>query len=233
MKKIVRLPAIVLYLIAVLCFALYMFTELNQRIVMPLITRLILLGAMCVFTYFGSLLFSKTTTKQTAYKIMKTTFFIFFVLYVFLLITLILFDKYFGRVGFSRVNLWQSDTITYYIKNSLNIIPFKTIYEYFYGAFISSDIAVTTTITNIFGNIVAFVPFAFFLPILFDKYTSFEKFIITMLIMVIFIEILQFVLLTGSCDIDDVILNVLGACIAYKVFNAKIIKNFITKITTL
>ena len=57
--------------------------------------------------------------------------------------------------------------------------------------------------------------------------------IITMLIMVIFIEILQFVLLTGSCDIDDVILNVLGACIAYKVFNAKIIKNFITKITTL
>lgn len=233
MKKIVRLPAIILYLIATLCFALYLFVELNQQMLMSPIARLILLGAICVFTYFGSLLFSKTTTNETAYKIMKTTFSVFFALYVFLLITLILFDKYFGRVGFSLVNLWKTDTITYYIQNSLNLIPLKTIFEYFYGAFISSSIAVKTAITNIFGNIVAFVPFAFFLPLLFNKYKSFKKFIITMLIIVILVEILQFVLLTGSCDIDDVILNVAGACIAYKILNVKIIKNLISKITTL
>lgn len=233
MKKIVRLPAAILYLISALCFALYLFVELNPRMLMSPISRLILLGALCVFTYFGSLLFSKTTTKETAYKIMKTTFFIFFILYVLLLITLILFDKYFGRVGFSLVNLWQSDTITYYIKYSLNIIPFKTIYEYFYGAFISSNIAITTAITNIFGNIIAFAPFSFFLPLLFSKYKSFKKFTITMLIIVVIVEILQFILLTGSCDIDDVILNVLGACVAYKLFNIKIIKNVIAKITTL
>jgi glycopeptide antibiotics resistance protein len=164
---------------------------------------------------------------------MKATFFLFFVLYVFLLITLVLFDKYFGRVGFSLVNLWKSDTITYYIKNSFNIIPFKTIYEYFYGALISSNIATTSAITNIFGNLIAFTPFSFFLPLLFNNYKSFKKFIITMLIVIIMVEILQFVLLTGSCDIDDVILNLLGACIAYKFFNIKIIKNVITKITTL
>ena len=54
-----------------------------------------------------------------------------------------------------------------------------------------------------------------------------------MLIIVVIVEILQFILLTGSCDIDDVILNVLGACVAYKLFNIKIIKNVIAKITTL
>ena len=70
-------------------------------------------------------------------------------------------------------------------------------------------------------------------PDIFFTSKSFKKFIITMLIIVILVEILQFVLLTGSCDIDDVILNVAGACIAYKILNVKIIKNLISKITTL
>lgn len=233
MKKNVRLPAVILYLIAVLFFALYMFEELNQRVVTSPAIRLILLGAVCVSAYFGSLLLSKTSAKQTAYKIMKTTFFIFFVLYVLLLINLLLFDKYFGRVGFSFVNLWSYDTFVYYIKNSFNIIPFRTIYEFFHDAFISSDISVKSAIINLFGNTVAFVPFALFLPLLFDTYKSFKKFTITMLITAVFIELLQFALLTGSCDIDDVILNVFGACIAYKVFNIRVIKNFIFEITML
>lgn len=233
MKKAARLSAVVLYLVAALFFALYMFEELNRKTVMSPATRLILLGAVCVFAYFGSLLLSKTSAKQTAYKIMKITFFIFFILYVFLLINLILFDKYFGRVGFSLVNLWSCDAFAHYIKNSLNIIPFRTICEFFHDAFISSDISVKAAIINLFGNAVAFAPFAFFLPLLFDTYKSFKKFTVTMLITVVFVELAQFGLMTGSCDIDDVILNVSGACVAYKVFNVRVIKNFISEITML
>ena len=51
-----------------------------------------------------------------------------------------------------------------------------------------------------------------------------------MIIVVLLIEGLQFLTLSGSCDIDDLILNVFGACILYLVLSIKSIKEFIRNI---
>ncbi len=233
MKKFVRLPASIFYLISGLCFVLYLFVNLNNRILIPPVTRLILLCIICIFAYWGSWLFSKTTSKECALKIMKITFSFFFVIYIFTLIALVLFDKYFGRAGLSIVKLWHSDNIRFYLRNSFNVIPFKTIYEYFYGAFVGLDISISTATTNILGNIIAFAPFAFFLPLFFKRYKSTKTFAFTVLTIVLFIEILQFILLTGSCDIDDVILNVFGALLTYEILNIPSIQRMLKKLTQL
>jgi len=51
-----------------------------------------------------------------------------------------------------------------------------------------------------------------------------------MIIIVVVIELLQFVTMSGACDIDDLILNVLGASIIYFIFKIRCINNFIHKI---
>ena len=51
-----------------------------------------------------------------------------------------------------------------------------------------------------------------------------------MIFIVVLIEILQFVTMSGSCDIDDLILNVLGASIVYFIVKIKFIYKLIHKI---
>ena len=51
-----------------------------------------------------------------------------------------------------------------------------------------------------------------------------------MIIVVALIEGLQFITLSGSCDIDDFILNVGGACLLYGILSIESIKSFIRNI---
>ena len=83
---------------------------------------------------------------------------------------------------------------------------------------------------NLLGNIVACMPFAFFLPLLFKKQNNLKRFALTMIIIVLTIELLQFVTLSGSCDIDDIILNVSGAIIMYAILKIKSVNNLIKNI---
>lgn len=233
MKTKICFSVVVLYGFALLCFFCYMFAVFHPQMEMTPMKRLILLGCLCVFAYFGSLLFSKAMSREKAQKIMRITFMIFFGLYLILLVTLVLFDSYFGRVGFSFVGLWNSENIAHYRQNSFNIIPFKTIFFYLSGLFGRTTLSLGSIVTNFLGNLIAFAPFSFFLPLLSKKYHMFGRFLLTMVVTVVGVEVLQFILLTGCCDIDDVILNVLGACIGHKILWMRSVKKVITKITTI
>jgi glycopeptide antibiotics resistance protein len=59
------------------------------------------------------------------------------------------------------------------------------------------------------------MPLALFLPMLNKRSNTFLGFFMTLEAIIITIELLQFVLNAGFCDIDDVILNTLGAVITY------------------
>jgi glycopeptide antibiotics resistance protein len=71
---------------------------------------------------------------------------------------------------------------------------------------------------NLVGNIVSFMPFAYFLPLLFKKQRHIIIFIITMVCIIVGVEIMQVVMQSGSGDIDDLILNMLGVLVVYIVF---------------
>lgn len=222
--KIKRVISIIFYILAIVFILIYVGVELMQNISLSELGRLFLLCGSCLFLYFGALIKSKNENNN---KAMKINLWIFFILYLLLFITLTLFDQFWGRNGFTIVN-WNKELFNNYISNSLNIIPFKTIIEYI-KAF-DSLLDTRAVMTNLLGNIIACMPFAFFLPLLFKKQNNIKRFTITMIVIVLLIELLQFVTLSGSCDIDDIILNVSGTLIMYAVLKIKSVNNLIKNI---
>lgn len=218
-----KISIILLYIIAIIILLIYGIAEVIPKFDLSGMNRAILLCSSCAFIYFGGLLLSKYINDN---KPMKTNLWIFFILYVLLFITLTLFSGFYGRNGFTLVK-WNKELFNNYIHNSLNLIPFKTIMEYIMPP---NNLLTRIVIVNILGNIFACMPFGFFLPLLFERQNKFKVFILTMMIIVLIIELLQFVTLSGSCDIDDLILNVLGAVTMYLILRVKKIKNVVQNI---
>ncbi|WP_410981845.1 VanZ family protein [Bacillus cereus] len=86
-----------------------------------------------------------------------------------------------------------------------------------------------------FGNLTAFIPFGVLIPLLYR--CSFIRFITSFCISILILEVLQMLTFLGGFDIDDVIVNAMGATIgffAYKVgFRSKtILKKFIITCVT-
>ena len=91
----------------------------------------------------------------------------------------------------------------------LNLIPFKEIKIAFYlgGSFF---------LVNFIGNLVMFLPIAFFTGLLYNKATFFKCVLITTAFSV-FVEVCQLPQDRGT-DIDDVILNTLGGVMGYALY---------------
>jgi len=136
-----------------------------------------------------------------------------------------------GRNGFNAFT-WTQERLDIYIDNSLNLIPFKTIIEYAQKIF-TSLLDTSTIFLNLFGNVACLMPLALFIPMLFKKIDTTKKFLISILCVTFGIEIIQFITFTGSCDIDDIILNTLGAFIMYKILNIQDVKNLVRNILLL
>lgn len=97
----------------------------------------------------------------------------------------------------------------------LNLIPFRTL-RLFAGLLDSTHPGyVRAAVINLGGNIIMFIPLGFLLPRVFARITSLPRVLITTVILITAVEITQFFTLVGSCDIDDLILNVIGAAIGY------------------
>ena len=230
MKIISRIFSILLYIISAVVLGIYTIADLNPRIMMVPTSRLILLGVICLCSYFGTVLLSKTVSEQTKKRLIQGTFIFYFLMYLFLLLTFVFFDSFFGRAHMGVI--WNCDPFYFdnFLLNSVNLIPFKTVIEYIV-AFFNNTIPTHTIITNIFGNILAFAPFGFFAHVILNKKPSLLKFTLLMVSASLLIEVIQLIFLVGSCDIDDVILNVLGAVIGYLIFKTKICKKIIRRIT--
>ena len=186
--------AICFYIIAILILITYFLGNFIPNWSMSEIIRLILLGGSCFFLYLGGFLQSKN---QNNNKPMIINLKIFFALYLLLLVTLTLFDPLWGRNNNNGYNLIPFKTITQYINNFNSLYDTKNI------------------LLNLLGNLIAFMPMAFFLPLLFKKQNKFPIFFITMVMIILGIEGVQLISSSGRFDIDDLILNSLGASIMF------------------
>ncbi len=216
-KKINLVSSIIMYVVAILILLFYAIASF--KIEMVEFFRLILLCTSCLFLYFGGLLLSKYLGNN---KPMKINLYIFFILYLILLITLTLFDSSWGRNGFAIKDF------KVYIKQSVNLVPFKTIINYIKE--FNSMYSTRQIMFNLMGNICAFMPMALFLPLLFKKQSRFKNFIITMIIIILGIESLQLITTSGRFDIDDLILNLFGAVIMYLLLNIKSVNDLINNV---
>lgn len=163
------------------------------------------------FLFYTGGRFISRTSPDRAGKVMKITFALIFLLYVSLLADLTLFSGEFGRTGGAG---WNAIAFAQYLHTRVNVIPLRTIRAYFFDL-AAGNITVREFVVNILGNLAAFMPFGFFLPLLFAKQKKFHVFLPTMVCIVAAVELLQLLLMTGACDIDDLLINVSGALILW------------------
>lgn len=110
-------------------------------------------------------------------------------------------------------------TFSSYVKAYTNLVPFATLAEY--ARRLAADtINVETVVYNVLGSIALFVPLGVIMPFFFEKLAKLWRCAAASLGVSFVIELLQLVLRRGSFDIDDMILNVVGAAVGYAIFFA-------------
>lgn len=80
------------------------------------------------------------------------------------------------------------------------------------------ELGLESFVVNIFGNIFAFTPFGFVLPIISPNNRKFLNIFLLSLEMTLTIELFQLLLKVGTFDVDDIFLNTLGAVLGYITF---------------
>ena len=172
-----------------------------------------LLLTICLVAYRGGLLL-KRRTGSNPFPIL---FLLFLFLYLYLIISLTLLDKGL-RLNESRFPESQLSPREYYLKWFVNFHPFESIYTVYIQGFLKGYVSIRYVILNLLGNLCAFMPLSVLLPALLRCMRRWYCFLPTVLATVLCVEGLQFWLMVGSCDVDDVILNVGGAMILYLIF---------------
>ena len=134
----------------------------------------------------------------------RRTWLLLFGLYLYLLWRLTLLDGYFGRsadgVGAREARLVPFVTIGYYLRRLL------------------SGEGMRAALVNLAGNLAAFAPFGFFLPLLWKPMRRLWPFLGAVTLAVCLVEGMQYALGCGVCEIDDWILNTAGAALVWLVF---------------
>lgn len=131
-------------------------------------------------------------------KIIQIGAIICLVMYLGLLFYLTFISGYYGRAEFHQ---------------GYNLIPFKTIIYY-----IKMNDSIKSVITNLIGNILAFMPLGFLVPIVSKRCRNVLAILLIAIILTAFIEATQYLTYVGTFDIDDMILNVVGGLFGYLVY---------------
>ncbi|MGI5839539.1 MAG: VanZ family protein [bacterium] len=93
-----------------------------------------------------------------------------------------------------------------------NLVPLRTISAYLFRA---TNMAVARV--NLIGNVAVFVPFGFVAPLLLPSLTG-KRLAAAAAAGSLGLELAQFVTGAGSFDVDDILLNTLGAGIGFTVY---------------
>ena len=137
-----------------------------------------------------------------------------FGLYLYLVVNFTLLDAALGRWSAS-VYARTGNRRSYYMNHFVNLRPLYSIWNVYIRGFINGYVHAYYVVLNLLGNLGVFMPLAVFLPFFFKAQRRWYVFAGTMLLSVVAVETLQLLLMVGSCDVDDLILNAGGAMIAY------------------
>jgi len=109
-------------------------------------------------------------------------------------------------------------TIGDYIARSVNLVPFKTISLYIKWILDGNRYNNFVPLTNLGVNLILLFPMGFFLPNLFDRLRNFIAYLSTNILILALIETIQLITRRGSFDVDDFILNMIGAIAGFAVW---------------
>ena len=142
---------------------------------------------------------------------------VLFVIYCFMVAYIVFFSRGF-RTQYTYSHYWKYFT---------NFIPFKTILNY---VKLYKDGLRILSVLQLLGNFVLFLPMGIFLPCVFKVLDRFWKVIISVFVMVLCVEVIQFLLRVGIIDVDDLIFNLCGAMIGYGIVKIPLVTRLFKKI---
>lgn len=122
-----------------------------------------------------------------------------FYLYIVLLCYFLFFSEHYGRHGVLQ-------------DYKSNLVLFREIRRFI---IYRDRVGIEGFIVNIFGNILGFAPFGFFLPLLCRRYRRFYIVAAFSLLFSLSIESIQLLFKVGIFDVDDLFLNTVGGMSGY------------------
>ncbi len=123
---------------------------------------------------------------------------ILFSLYICLLFYLLFFSETYGRTMDSGYRY--------------NLELFKEIKRFWNNR---DSLGLSTVVTNLAGNIVAFAPFGFFLPVLWKKGRNIFRCVLVSALFSLAVETVQLFTKVGAFDVDDIFLNAIGGLVGW------------------
>lgn len=127
---------------------------------------------------------------------------ILFIFYIGFIIYFLLFSDWYGR----SVEGMQ--------EYRYNLVLFKEIKRFWQYR---EQLGAYAMFTNLFGNVLIFVPFGFFMPMA-SKYRSFFSAVFYSFVLSFCVETFHLIAKVGSFDVDDLLLNTIGGAFGYVVF---------------
>ena len=210
-SKIKLIISLLCYVLSFFALGYYFYLLINPKFSLSELSSITILCTSCFFHYFASLSMSKSKTNP---KYMRYNLYYSFALFLTLIISLAILDP---SRGLSLSFFTNHDLFKQYMSTHINFIPFATITT-FIKNLLASKITTNIFLYNILGNIICLMPLGLFLPLISSKEKKLKYFIPTTIIFILSIELIQFITLSGTIDIDDIILNFLGAFISFLIF---------------
>ncbi len=142
----------------------------------------------------------------------KNTAKLFFAIYILIVIKVIVF-KFPYEEMLAIAASWRKDVILEGL-GTANFTPFKTIKMYIDYAY------KLNSVENLAGNVLVFVPFGFLFPMAAREGDRFFVMLINVFVFVLGIEVFQLFSAFGAFDVDDLLLNCLGAILGFGIYKA-------------
>ncbi len=120
----------------------------------------------------------------------------------FLVLTWLLLNRFRSMMGYGA---WAQ-----YINTHTNFVPFSTI-SFYISNLTSGMMNNSIIVRNLLGNLLPFLPMGILLPVIFEKMKRFGWFLLTQFCVITVFEVIQLLTTTGSFDVDDILLNLVGA----------------------
>lgn len=134
-------------------------------------------------------------------RIIRTFGKVLFVLYIFFLVYFLFLAEWYGRTG-------MAEEYRYNLELFKEIRRFITYRE---------QLGMFAVFANLFGNILIFVPYGFFISMAAER-RGFFKTLFCSFGLSLCVELVQLVTRVGSFDVDDILLNTIGGILGYILF---------------
>ena len=136
-------------------------------------------------------------------KLIRRTGLGLFVIYMLLLLYFLFFSEKYGRVTEAEREF------------RYNLVPFVEIRRFWVYR---HQLGLLALMTNICGNVIGFVPYGYILPVVARRMQNGFLIVLSGFCLSLTVETIQLITRVGCFDVDDLILNTLGAALGYLLF---------------